>query len=471
MTRTLLCGAALAALLSGSAYAQVDQAGAGGAAPLAGAPETSDKPAANPEPPTIRSSLGPYGELGLGGVRKALSDVGITYSTTYIGEALGVTSGGFRRGGTYEDRFDTQIDADLEKLLGLKGLAFHTNIYKIDGAGITRNFLGNLNVISGVEAYPATTKLYEIWLEQKLLDDTLAIRAGQLAADTEFVVSQYATLFVNSTFGWPTITGADLPNGGPAYPLATPAVRVKYAPNAQLSFLLGLFNGDPGNPVTQDRNGLAFRVRDPALLIGEAAYAYNTGKDYAGAIKIGGWRHNGSFNDQRADIFGLPIAATGNDPRRHHGDYGVYGIIDQMLYKTPGTDDGGLGAFVRVSASPSDRNLVSFYADGGLTFKGLFPGRPDDTMGVSGAYSKISHAARGFDTDVAALNPGSLSPIRSSEGLIEATYQASIVPGWTIQPDFQYVIRPAGGVLNPLSLTPVVEKNAVVVGMRTTIRY
>ena len=29
------------------------------------------------------------------------------------------------------------------------------------------------------------------------------------------------------------------------------------------------------------------------------------------------------------------------------------------------------------------------------------------------------------------------------------TYQAQIVPGWTIQPDFEYIINPGGHVADP----------------------
>jgi porin len=50
-------------------------------------------------------------------------------------------------------------------------------------------------------------------------------------------------------------------------------------------------------------------------------------------------------------------------------------------------------------ASPSDRNLISFYADGGMTFKGLIPGRADDTFGISVGYAQISEQARKRDRD------------------------------------------------------------------------
>jgi len=49
----------------------------------------------------------------------------------------------------------------------------------------------------------STTRLFEAWFQQKLFDDRLSIRLGQLSADTEFMISPSATLFVNSTFGFP----------------------------------------------------------------------------------------------------------------------------------------------------------------------------------------------------------------------------------------------------------------------------
>ena len=109
------------------------------------------------------------------------------------------------------------------------------------------------------------------------------MRAGQLGADTEFLSSNYASLFINSTFGWPIITAADLPSGGPAYPLATPGVRLGLYPTERLSLLLGVFNGDPAgasnpDPQVANRYGLNFRVRDPAFVISELQYKYGDDK-------------------------------------------------------------------------------------------------------------------------------------------------------------------------------------------------
>jgi hypothetical protein len=40
----------------------------------------------------------------------------------------------------------------LEKLVGLKHLAFHANIFQIDGGGLSRGSLYNFLVVSGIEA-------------------------------------------------------------------------------------------------------------------------------------------------------------------------------------------------------------------------------------------------------------------------------------------------------------------------------
>lgn len=156
---------------------------------------------------------------------------------------------------------------------------------------------------------------------------------------------------------------------------------------------------------------------------------------------------------------------------RRRGNGGLYGVLDQLIYRLPGTSDQGVGLFARLAASPADRNLVDLYADGGLTFKGLLFGREDDTFGVGLGLARISARAGDFDRDVNAL-AGLAAPVRDYEAVIEVTYQAQIIPGWTVQPDFQYIIHPGGNVADPgdpFGLRRV--KDAAVIGVRTTLRY
>lgn len=453
--------------------------GAGDVPDIGGTPQTSGKPAAEGTPdqgnPSIQSSLGPFGDPG--GVRAALAQRGVTYSLIFIGETLGTPSGGIRQGVIGEGRIDLQVNVDLQKAIGIDGAALHANGYKIVGSGLSRSDLLDLSLASGIEALPST-RLYEAWYEQTGFDGRVALKLGQIGADTEFLVSQYATLFVNATYGWPNITSYDLPSGGPAYPLAAPGVRLKLVPDAHWTVLAAVFDGDPSgaarlsaaaDPQVLDRHGTDFRVTDRPFTIAEAAYAYGDkdGKLLPGVLKLGGWEHFGSFAATIPTAAGLTL---GSGTGRLSGNDGLYGLVDQMVYRIPGTEDGAVGVFARLSGAPGDRNLIAFYADGGVTAKGIAPDRPDDTAGLSLAYSQLSPAARRTDRAEAA-ELGVSYPVRSSEVLFEATYQAQIVPGFTVQPDVQYVVRPGGNIPNPLSATDRPIRNATVLGLRATIQY
>ena len=411
--------------------------------------------------------------------RNDVASHGVQLAATYIGDLFGNPTGGFKRGDRYMGRLEVVLDVDVQKLAGWKGLTVHSNAYQIHGDGLSRTLLGNIFTISNIEAR-STTRLFELWAEQTL-GDTLAVRVGQMGIDTEFLTSTTAGLFINGTFGWPGLPSVNLPSGGPAYPLATPGVRVKYTPTDSITVLAAVFNGDPagkgvGDPELRNPNGVLFPVSNAPLLIGEAQYAYNQGKDdpFAGTVKLGAWLHTGRFDDLSAGTNGVSLAspATNGIPVAHHTDYSVYGVIDQQLYRIAGDNPmKGANLFFRVMGSPDDRNLMSFYADGGVSFNGFVPGRPDDTFGLAGAYGRVSDGARAYDLAAVQVS-GIATPIRDYEALVELTYQFQIVPGFSIQPNAQYVWHPGGNVLNPLtptSLTPV--RDAAVFGIRTTIAF
>jgi porin len=242
-----------------------------------------------------------------------------------------------------------------------------------------------------------------------------------------------------------------------------------------------VFNGDPGGRGLQEvevrnRTGTRFPLTDPPLAIQEVQYRYNQGErddGLAGILRVGSWQHLGRFDDRRFGDDGLLLAdPVGNGARRRlQGNWGVYGVVDQQIYRPPGGDAlSGVTAFSRISLSPSDRNLVRFYLDGGLVFKGLTPGRPNDMAGATFLWSEISGSVRGLDIDQI-VSSGIPGPVRSREITLELSYVAEIVPGWSIQPDLQYVIRPGGGAPNPRDPTGRAIPNATVLGLRTTIVY
>jgi len=113
-------------------------------------------------------------------------------------------------------------------------------------------------------------------------------------------------------------------------------------------------------------------------------------------------------------------------------------VVDQALYRVPGTSDQGLSGFVRAGGVPNDRNLINFYADGGLLYKGLVPGRPDDKIGVAG------------------------------ETMIEMMYQAQLQSGGPCSLNCSTSSFPAGA----FSITDgSLRANAWVIGLRSVLKF
>ena len=157
------------------------------------------------------------------------------------------------------------------------------------------------------------------------------------------------------------------------------------------------------------------------------------------------------------------IAVTGEPGRPLDNDWGLYAIIDQLIWRLPGSEDPkGVGVFARFIGAPEDRNLVDFYFDGGFTFSGMIRARPDDSFAIGFAYTGISDQVKAFDID-------SGSPVgRNYEALLEICYTMQLTTGWTIQPDFQYFWQPGGKVTNDAGR---VIENAAVFGARTAISF
>jgi porin len=407
--------------------------------------------------------------MDVAGMRKALAESGIGIGGFYAAETFGNPSGGFKRGATYDGVLELHLDGDLKKWGLWKGLCLHANGYQIHGRSITADYVHSLMTVSNLEATPAT-KLYELWLQQGLFNEHLYVRVGQLAADGDFLVSVGGAYFLDGTWGWPTLLAADLPSGGPAYPLATPGVRVLFSPNENFGLKAAVYNGDPvgpnckGDPQVCDPAGLEFRLSDPPLLFAEGFYSYNQKRGLAGTIMLGGWNHFGSFEHQRFDIAGMPIAVTGRPGRPLDHDWGFYAVLDQLVWRVPHSEDvKGVGLFTRVIGAPSDRNLVDFYAEGGVTFTGMIAHRSDDSLAVGFAYADISDQVHGFDVD------SGLPVARNYEALFEICYTAQIGTGWSLQPDFQYIVQPGGNVPNASGTGAV--GNASVFGVRTTLNF
>ena len=422
----------------------------------------------------------------IGGLRPELQNVGVTFDLQEISEVLGNVTGGVHTGADYDGLTAATLSLDTGKAFGWSGGTFNVSALQIHGRSLSADNLHTLQTASGIEADRAT-RLWELWYQQAFWGGKADVKLGQQSADQEFIISQYAGLFVNTMMGWPMLPSADLYAGGPAYPLSSPAVRLRVHPNDALTALLAVFDDNPpGGPFNDDSqlrsaeaSGTQFNMNTGALWIGELQYAVNQppAKDcgtvvcgLAGTYKLGGWYDTGRFPDQRFDTNGVSLAspASNGNSLLHHGNFSLYGVIDQMVWRQP---DGprSVGVFARAMGAPDDRNLIDASLNAGVSMKAPFAGRDNDTVGIGYGWAHVSGQASALDQDTAHFT-GTVFPVRSAEHFIEATYQYQIAPWWQLQPDFQYVVNPGGGIQNPQHTSEIVGDEAVF-GLRTTITF
>jgi porin len=394
--------------------------------------------------------------LELGGFRTRAEDKGITFDTQYAAEVWGNPAGGVRGGAVYTGLMTFQGNIDLQKLLGWRGASFSTRWYWLSGHDISAQYVGDNFGVSNISGSP-TVRMNELWFQQNFLGDRISIRVGQMGADSEFYVSTYSVVFLNSALSWSPTLFTNIPNGGPVYPMGTPGIRLTLTPVNWLSYLGAVFQG---NPFAQDVNRYGFRwdlsSSNGYFSIHELNFRMNQesgSSSLPGTFKLGGWF------DTAPDL---------NASTAQPWNYGFYFVADQMLYRVQETGftpvdnkdnqaapvsviNKGLGIFTHVGVAPRNSSLINFYIDGGLNYKGLLPTRDHDILGLAIAYGHLSNN----------LPNSQGRSDRGYEIVLETTYEIELTPWLSLQPDVQYVIHPSGTNI----------ANALVLGARTTLSF
>jgi porin len=423
------------------------------------------------------------------GLRSELSKRGISLGILETSESLGNVSGGTRKGFTYDGLTQVVLELDTQRAFGHYGGTLNASFLNVHGSNLSAENLQTLQTASGIEA-DRSTRLWEFWYDQKFLEeDRLDVKIGQQSLDQEFMVSSNALYFVNTMFGWPMLPSADMPGGGPAYPLSALGVRLSARPVNGVTLLAGVFNGTPvsndngTDPQLLNRHGTSFPWGGGKLSIVEAQFSSpalgsmvepGQSEPLGRTIRIGAWYNAREFDDQRIDSSGVPLADTANStgiPRKHSGDYAVYAVIDQLIWRDSTDPNRTIALFGRVMGTPlTDRNLIDFSMNAGLVFHSPFRYRTADTLGLGMGYTHVSHDVAQLDRDNIAYGNNSVGPIRSGETFVEMTYQYQLKPWIQIQPDIQYVFNPGAGVPDPNDPGRRI-KNELVLGLRTNISF
>jgi porin len=354
------------------------------------------------------------------GLREPLAAWGITPSVRYATDLQANVLGGRRRGPAYAGELSIDVDLELEKLLGLRGLTFHTSGDWASGRNLSDDIGNVFTVAQFFEG--RQLRLYTLFLQQWLMDGRIDIKVGRFGTGDNFLTAPLGLSVVNEAVNPITVAVQQNVPGFTSDPNATWGGRLILRPRDTVSLSAGAFYSDP----TLDQltaNGTEFGIDTNAgyFLIGEAAYYLNHDKGATGLP--GRYRLGGYYDSNRYTYL--------DDRRRgERGNSGVYVIGEQMVYREaePGKPQ-GLSLFAAVLYAPRERiNPLPYFAVAGLTYRGLVPARDADTATFALYYGGFSRALRG----------------QTSEMTLEWTYAVEVAPWLTVQPDVQYIVRPSG---------------------------
>jgi porin len=369
-----------------------------------------------------------------GGARDQLEARGVDLFAQYTAGFWSNLRGGFERGTRYEGFARFGLDLDLAPLLDWEGGRIFVDWVSYHGGQPSTELIGSFSTtfLSNREA-ETFFRFYNVYLEQQWLDGRLTVKGGQLAADDDFFVSEYAGSLLNATFGF--LGMGRIQQIGPFYPLAAPGVYAEVRPGAGWFARAGAYVADVGDD-EPGNYGFDWDFSNGGFYLGELGIARRPfGRP--GRYHLGAAGTTASVAD-----FSTPSAVGGKAA--------IYGVIDQALWVQRGEPK--LGSFLRFQyLLAEDSDVVHWYVDGGLELSSPWAWRPDDALTFGFAYLR-------FGRDyVAALRSAGVD-VSDYQGSFELVYRAQLAPWLTLQPDMQYFFDPHFS-----------RRNAFAIGLRAVI--
>ncbi len=399
--------------------------------------------------------------------RNELVDKGLTVSSNFTTDISGNPSGGLKQSYKYAGLLDLAIALDFEKIASVKGLALVVSNFLASGS----NLSAAIGEPFGVqEIYcPGSYWLGQIDLSQSVFDDTVTLEAGRLFAGDVFATSTfwqyYLTGGLNNNFE--ALTGNIF---FPHFQVTSWGARVTYEPNKNWNLVAAMYNADPGVAYNDNYGAyLNFRTKFGYLAIAQLTYKHHQSREdngLPGSAYFGGYYESSKFTD----IVDPNTVYTGN--------YGLYLVFDQMIYKGDWPDFEGpshmrsqatyaeksKNPYHRRTAVTADRpnglslwggayiapqvhrNTQTFQLATGLVYQGLPPNRNRDVTALAIVMGKFSRKLTG----------------QRMETVLELNHRFQTGPWFYITPDIQYVINPNGQDS---------IQNAVVLGLEVSANF
>jgi porin len=358
--------------------------------------------------------------------RLALEQSGFNYFGWWMIALQGNVAGGIQRKFRYSGLFDFGIELDFEKIMGARGLLLHTSGSWASGRDLTADVGATIpaNAVYSGESL----RFFEMWLEQRLLDDKLALRAGRLSVGWEYGLDYDNFTQVLSAAFRLNVFALDIntPNFS-VIPFANWGARLRWAPDERWRVQGSFMNGYPRDFADDDKHGLDFSF-DPSngsffILEGTRQWAASERSRRARPSLLPGRIFTGIYHDTGT----FPTLDGSGDTMT--GLSTAYFIFKQKFWEPERLSERGANAWTAVAYGwPEEVTTFPYYWSGGIVWYGPVQSHPRDSFAFGFATGWYSSAI----------------PDASYESVVELSYSYNFNTWLSVMPDFQYVIRPGG---------------------------
>lgn len=373
---------------------------------------------------------GDYATRKYFGARPILESHGLTVDSSFLYSPFMKTAGGANGEASAKGYglFSVGVSLDTEAAKLWKGGKFFSLYQLKTGYGLSgeNGAMGDYFGFDGWEM-DQISQISELWYQQKFFDGKIRLKIGKQDSNTDFGFLNSGWDFMNTAFSVNPNTPL------PSFPYTPFGFMAEVNPKEWLSIRNGIYSKDscPFN-ITE----IEFK---PTI------------KNMPGRYMIGAW--------EMGDTNGYSVA-TGVEEEEtvyntFYRNYGVYFNFEQMVYKEQkdNPDDmQGLVVFGQTGMSPSNKNDLSKYGAIGLHYKGPFPKRDNDIVGLALGCGNFASRLNNITYDLGGRT--------GSETVVEGFYRLFITKWFYLQPDVQFIMNPGGQY-----------QSSVAIGIRSVITF
>ena len=282
----------------------------------------------------------------------------------------------------------------------------------------------------------------ELSYEQNLFDKGVNLRVGRIPAYTQFDGSELYCTFITTLCRTPAAYTFD--RGYPPYPASSYAAILQARISGPFYANLAVFENEPVLSTTSHHGfpgrDWGLNYANGATIPAQLGYRTTVADDrLPRAFAVGGFYNTGRYADPLLNAGGQDRIRFGGLARTDTGAAQVYVQGQQMVYR-PDTSDKGLTLFAGANWAASGQPNVQRMVFGGAYWKGLVPGRPNDTLGTAISLLNVNpRITERIDTTLAKSSRGQAS---RSEISYEVNYGMAVAPGLTFKPFAQFISHP-----------------------------